>query len=54
MVISKTEEKFSRVRGIRSTGARERGDEMTVIYRMVKESLPSKGIFEQSLQERKG
>lgn len=54
MVISKTEEKFSRVRGIRSTGARGRGDEMTVIYRMVKESLPSKGIFEQSLQERKG
>ena len=39
---------------IRSTGARGRGDEMTVIYRMVKESLPSKGIFEQSLQERKG
>ena len=54
MVISKTEEKFSRVRGIMSTGARGRGDEMTVIYRMVKESLPSKGIFEQSLQERKG
>ena len=54
MVISKTEEKFSRVREIRSTGGRGRGDEMTVIYRLVKEGLPSKGIFEQSLQETKG
>lgn len=33
----------------KSTGARGRGDEMTVIYRMVKESLPSKGIFEQGV-----
>ena len=54
MVISKTEEKFSRMRGIRNTGGRGRGDKMTVIYRMVKEGLPNKGIFEQSLQERKG
>lgn len=54
MVISKTEEKFSRMRGIRNTGGKGRGDEMTIIYRMVKGGLPNKGIFKQRLQERKG